>query len=284
MSKIQNESPLTLNDVPVSGEINASEALFKNYQDKYSRYFEFAQSRTNFQIEKFIGLEDSTIVHSYATILHQTRVMNGELLREAKEGTELVRNFELKWPEGEDNSKPKQWPNHEGHMVWCWYDLDLIAYQFRTAELKLNIKDKLQQLDFFYKLLAQLEKNNGGEFTKEQYENEAPKYWSIRFKKQVFEDLMGNKLGISGGNIRSLLTATAQPILPDSKNTAIDFPNIFNDLVQGKNLPNILNSLMIDVTKEIATTTNNLAKLESTPEVSKLGNKSSFENLGVVTE
>lgn len=259
----------------VGNTVTPSQMLMDNYLNKHSQYSEFAQSRTNFQIEKFIALADNTPVNCYVNTLHQTRVMNGELLREVKEATELMREFKYKYPDGEntDLTKPVMWPNNDGVNKMCWYDLDKISHDHRVMELSINIKDKLLQLEYFYAIMDRMIELHGKEFTKLEYENEAPEYWNTRLQKQVMENLMMSKFGIDSGNSSAILHSASEPILPNSANTAIPFPNIFQALAEG-NVTEVLNLLQVNVATEIT-------KINGTSE-NLLGNSPSFESLGVV--
>jgi len=262
-------SNTNLSEVAIIGSsINPVELLMQNYLNQHLRYTEFAQSKTNFQIEKFIGLADNTPVNCYVTTLYQTRVMNGELLREVTEATSLVRQFEYTWSKVEDKTQPLE---HNGRLTW--YDLEEINYKHRISELSINIRDKLQQLEFYYKVLDQMVENHGGEFTREEYEAEAPEYWSIRLQKQVLGDLVNSKFGVNSGNLEAIIHASAEAILPDSKNTAIDFPNIFGELAAG-NIAGVLNHLQVQVTEAIRT-----VNLQETP---MIDSSETFESLGVV--
>lgn len=262
----------------ITADSTPAEILMANYLSQHAQYEEFAQSRTNFQIEKFIAEADNTPVNCYVNTLHQTRVMNGELLREVKEATELMRTFQIKWfSDGADRSQPIKWPDHNGVDRHCWYDMDKIAHDHRVMELSINIKDKLQQLNTFYKILEQLRINHGRDFTRQDYENEAPEYWNARFQKQVLGDIVNAKFGINSGNLEGIIHGMAAPILPDSVNTGIDFPirEVMSLLANGQ-VYDVLNFLQVNTTNKICAINN------TTPEQSAISEAPSFEQLGVV--
>lgn len=257
----------------INKSISGAEVLMNNYLAMHSEYAKFAQSRTNFQIEKFIAMADNTPVNCYVTTLFQTRVMNGELLREVKEATELLREFEYKWKDNTDKNVPIWWHNNDGVRKLHWYDLDKVAHDHRVLEISINIKDKLQQLQFFYILMDKMKEVHGGEFTKLEYEQEAPEYWNARLQKQVFEDLMSRQFGINPGNMTSIITAVAEPILLDGNNSAIEFPNIFKELAAG-NFTEVLNLLQGETS----------ARLQAITGCNKNLEQATFESLGVITK
>lgn len=208
---------------------------FDDYMKWYDRYKMMSQGRTDFQIEKFIALDDCTPCHSYVHTLYQTRVMRGELLREVREGIELARTFEYKWSD-KLTDQPIWWetsgPNG-GSKKLCWHDIDKMEYDHRVLEIGMSIKDKLQQLELFNAILEKMVENNGGEFTREQYQNEAPAYWSTRFQKQIADNILERKTGISSGDIKSLRLAMADPIVPNSPNQVESFPEVFKKTLSG---------------------------------------------------
>jgi hypothetical protein len=208
---------ITVND----DEKHSMETVFSDYLKWQDRYEEFSQGRTNFQIEKFIALEDGTPAHNYVNTLYQTRVMRGEFMREVKRGIELERNFAYKWNDhlnkfGPD--VPLASKDENGNEKFIWYDLEKIDHDHTIIELKMSMKDKLQQLETFNAILAKMEENNGGPFTKEQYENEAPEYWEKRFERQAIDDIIAARLGMNTGNTKSIRQALAPTILPNSVN------------------------------------------------------------------
>jgi hypothetical protein len=202
-------------------EKHSMETVFADYLKWQSRYEEFSQGRTSFQIEKFIALEDGTPAHNYVNTLYQTRVMRGEFMREVKRGIEMERNFAYRWNEhlnkfGQD--VPLCVKDENGNDKFIWYDLEKIEHDHTLTELKMSMKDKLQQLEIFNAILSKMEENNGGQFTKEQYDQEAPDYWEKRFERQAVDDIISTRLGMNTGNTKSIRQALAPTILPNSVN------------------------------------------------------------------
>lgn len=215
---------------------HSMETVFADYLKWQSRYEEFSQGRTNFQIEKFIALEDGTPTHNYVNTLYQTRVMRGEFMREVKRGIEMERNFAYRWTEhlnkfGED--VPLSIKDENGNDKFIWYDLEKIEHDHTLTELKMSMKDKLQQLETFNAILAKMEENNGGMFTKEQYDQEAPEYWEKRFERQAIDDIIATRLGMNTGNTKSIRQALAPAILPNSVNQ-VDGDALIGKLINGE--------------------------------------------------
>lgn len=196
-------------------------AIWEDYLKWHPKYDEFAQGRTNFQIEKFTVFEDGTPANNYVNTLYQTRVMRGELLRELKEGIETQRLFDWRWGDHDPN-EPIETVDQFNNTKLLWYDLEKMAHDHRIMELKMSIKDKLQQLDLFDKILTQLEENHGRGFTREDYDNEAPLYWEKRFERQALDSIIYARTGVDTGTIKSIRQGIADPIVKDSVNKMDD--------------------------------------------------------------
>lgn len=189
--------------------------IFDEYLKWHDRYDEFAQGRTNFQIEQFVALEDGTPAHNYVNTLYQTRVMRGEFMREVKRGVELERNFEYRWKnhlQTHGPDVPLEIKDEAGNPKYIWYDLEKFEHDHTLMEMKMSIKDKVQQLQTFDEILLKLEEMNGGKFTKKQYDDEAPSYWMNRFLRQSVDDLISSRLGISTGDAKVIRQALAPAI------------------------------------------------------------------------
>jgi hypothetical protein len=124
---------------------------------------------------------------------------------------------------------------------------------------------------------------HGGDFTREEYEAEAPAYWNARLTKQIASALMSSRYGIDTGNYEALLNATAAPILPDSLNKPIQFPmGALHALTTGSlfdgtpaNLGDVINYLQASTQASIANVTGTVPQLQQ-------NNNPTFESLGVV--
>ena len=214
-----------------------ADAVYQEYLKWLPKYEEFAQGRTNFQIEKFVSLEDGTPANNYVNVLYQTRVMRGEFMREVKRGLELQRNFDYRWTthlETHGPNVPIEVEDGESGKKFVWYDLEKLELEHTVHELRLSIKDKIQQLETFEAILNKLEENNGGNFTKDQYENEAPDYWEKRLERQSVDDIVSARLGVSTGNVKSIRQAMAPTILDNSPNQIKGEDPLIKRLIDGR--------------------------------------------------
>lgn len=214
-----------------------AETVYSDYLKWLPKYEEFAQGRTNFQIEKFVALEDGTPANNYVNVLFQTRTMRSEFMREVKRGIELQRNFDYRWNKHIEEHGPEvplEVADENNGKKFIWYDLEKFELEHTVSELRLSIKDKIQQLELFDAILNQLEENNGGEFTKDQLEKEAPEYWEKRFERQAVDEIISARLGVSTGNAKSIRQAMAPTILKDSPNQITKENPLVKRLIDGK--------------------------------------------------
>ena len=70
---------------------------------------QMAQGRTNFQLEKFIGLNTHNISVSFEHILKERRIMATGYMHKLIEMKERVREFNYKWENIVDKSQPLMW-------------------------------------------------------------------------------------------------------------------------------------------------------------------------------
>jgi len=210
--------------------INAQEAVFndeflKQASDNVFAWEEsdkeMAQGRTNFQIEKFIGLNTHNLSVSFEHILKERRIMAAGYMGKLIEMKERVREFEYKWKNVEDKSEPIRWetsgPGGGGKKL-CWYDLEELELTHYLKGSELEIRDRLHQLQHLDQMLDKLVEQNGGTPpTREQFLAENEEYWDTRLAEQALDDLMASQTGISGANIQAMRRASA-PAIIDSRN------------------------------------------------------------------
>jgi hypothetical protein len=208
--------------------INAQDAVFndeflKQASDNVFAWEEsdkeMAQGRTNFQIEKFIGLNTHNISVSFEHILKERRIMAGGYMGKLIEMKEKVREFEYKW-DGKDKSQPIMWETGGpgGGKKLCWYDLEELELTHYLKGSELEIRDRLHQLQHLDKMLDKLVEQNGGTPpTREQFLAENQEYWDTRLAEQALDDLMAAQTGISGANLQAMRRASA-PSMVDSRN------------------------------------------------------------------
>lgn len=181
---------------------------------------EMAQGRTNFQIEKFIGLNTHNISVSFEHILKERRIMAAGYMFKLIEMKEKVREFEYKWKDVEDKTQPIRWETGGpgGGKKLCWYDLEELELTHYLKGSELEIRDRLHQLQHLDKMLEKLVEQNGGTPpTREQFLAENEEYWDTRLAEQALDDLMASQTGISGANIQAMRRASA-PSMVDPRN------------------------------------------------------------------
>ena len=178
---------------------------------------ELAQTRSNFQIEKFIVLGNYTIPAAVHQILRERRVSAEayvELLITMKEKS---REFEHRWKDN-DKSQPVESKTAEGGYKQHWFDLDQYRLYIFLKSSELEIRDRIQQMETLDKILISLYEKNGGPVSREQFESEDHIYWERRFADQMFDEIISKNSGISQGNLHSVRRALAPTIGDDDTN------------------------------------------------------------------
>lgn len=181
---------------------------------------EMSQGRTNFQIEKFIGLDCHNISTFFERILKERKVCAEGYMLKLIEMKKKVREFEYKWGEVEDKTKPILWDigTRDKSKVLCWFDLDNLEMKNYLKSSEIEIRDSLYQMEHLDKMLNKAIEMNGGKSPdREQFLEESETYWDRRLAEQALDDLMGSILGISGANIQAMRRASA-PSIVDQKN------------------------------------------------------------------
>jgi len=188
---------------------------------------EMAQGRTNFQIEKFIALNTHNISVTFEHILKERRIMAEGYMQKLIHMKKTVRNFEFKWKDHHDKSKPLLYSpdgdegdekSSDKYKVPHWYDLEELQLMHYLKTSENEIRDRLHQLELFDRILDKLVERNGGTPpTREQFLEENEEYWDTRLAEQALDDLMSSRTGISGGNLQAMRRASA-PSLIDERN------------------------------------------------------------------
>jgi hypothetical protein len=206
----------------------AGEYLNKAFENVYKYHEidkELAQGRTNFQLEKFALLETYTLESAYESVLKSRRQMAEGLMSKLLEMQEKVREFEYKWTEVADKTKPIKWEctggapgGGGGGVKLCWFDLDQMQLEHFLRSSELEVRDRLYQMDHLDKMLNELTERNGGQpVSREQFLANEENYWKARFSEQMLDEILGSQLGCSIGNIHSVRRSTA-PALIDQRN------------------------------------------------------------------
>ena len=198
---------------------NVEKCVYRWVQEDY----ELSQTRSNFQIEKFITLNYPSIPHAFENTLRNRRVMAEGLMQKVIEAKEKQREFDLKW-NNVPKDQPIQW-DIGSQKKWCWYDLDLKAHELYLNTVENEIRDRVLQIEFFDEVLDALVKKNGGPITKKQFDEESPKYWQRRFAKQIFDEMISRNTGINPGNLESIRQAMYPTVVENGINRIDEFPN-----------------------------------------------------------
>lgn len=207
-------------DKLTASEIVKDQVIFRQVFDEIFRWEEqdkeHAQSRSNFQIEKFIALDNFTISSAFHSLLKNRRVLAEGLFHKVTEMKEAQREFDHKWKD-----KPKDQPIEWMGKKLCWYDIDSMRFENYMRSAELELRDRVQQMRFFDGLLDKLIETNGGPITKEQFEEEESVYWERRLANQTYDEILSRHTGVSPGNIHSMRRAAA-PTIVDDRNRVKD--------------------------------------------------------------
>ena len=181
---------------------------FYNIESKLNnmidREKDFAQKRSNFQIEKFIGCSEYTPITQFRLLSHNAYVILQEVRKE-------MINMERKERKLSCFHKPNA---NENENV----DLDILDIELEIENSEIRIRGLLKEIDFFEKCCNELEKRNKKPFTPEQLQLEEPTYWQKRIETQIRQTQMGQQTGMGEGNLNSLEQALALPITENSIN------------------------------------------------------------------
>ena len=194
----------------------ASENVFRWEQSDR----EMAQGRTNFQLEKFIGLNTHNLSVTFEHILKERRIMASGYMQKLIEMKERVREFDWKWANHGDKTQPLIYDvgTESGKKVLCWYDLEELNLTHYLRSSELEIRDRLHQMEHMDKMMDKLVEQNGGvPPNRAQFLEENEEYWDTRLAEQALDDLMASRTGISIGNIQAMRRASG-PAIVDPKN------------------------------------------------------------------
>lgn len=176
---------------------------YETYHSKLrSQFHEFAQRKSDFQVEKFTACSDGTIPsHQYRHTLTQIRVALTELKRRI-----VDRERQIRTRDRAIEGKPEDW------------DLDVAAAETEIESLTYDIEAKLIEVNGYAAILEQLEKENGKPFTNADFQADEPEYWRRRFARQMHDSVVDRQTGCGQGNLIALREACVDPIIPGSVN------------------------------------------------------------------
>jgi glycosyltransferase involved in cell wall biosynthesis len=214
---------------------------------------ELAQGRTNFQLEKFALLETHTLPSAFESTLKARRQMAEGYMYKLIEMKEKVREFDYKWTNVEDKTKPIFWeetgPGGGGKKL-CWFDLDELQLTHYLKSCELEIRDRLHQMQHLDKILEKLiEQNEGKPVSREQFLENDALYWERRFADQAMDEMISSQTGISIGNLHSMRRASA-PSIVDKRNELPEGYLPINKLLQN---PQSKVEFLTDLQKKVLT-------------------------------
>ena len=251
----KNSSELTYNPIDSHQAVFDDEYLtqaFSNVLRWEESDKEMAQGRTNFQLEKFIGLNTHNLSVSFEHILKERRIMATGYMYKLIEMKEKVREFDYKWEDKEDKTKPLMWDiggPGGGSKKLCWYDLDQLELTHYLKSSEMEIRDRLHQMEHLDKMLDKLVGQNGGTPpTREQFLEENQEYWDTRLAEQALDDLMASQTGISGANLQAMRRASA-PSMVDPRNNMKEGYLPMNKLLDQQGRMEFINDLQGKVMK-----------------------------------
>lgn len=188
-----------------------------SYHEKLkSQFREFAQRKSDFQIEKFVACSDSTIPsHIYRHTLVQMRVALTELKRRIIDRERQIRTRDR----GDRLVSPDR-------------DLDVAAAETEIESLTYDIDSKLIEINLYARILEHLEDDHGKPFTNEEFQADEPEYWRRRFAQQVYDSMVDRQTGCGQGNMIAMREACYPTILPDSVNRIEELPTTIAGLAQ----------------------------------------------------
>ena len=223
---------------------------FKQVEDQLKkmkeRAEEFCQTRSNFQIEKFIACDEYTPITRFKHVAHNSYVTMQEVRRELIERERLIRKIAKLQEKQEACGDPKKKDR----------DLDILEISRQLEDLDLRIKGLLKEVDLMESICNALEEEEiektGTGFTDEKFQSQEPEYWTIRLANQMHQAQIGQQSGVGEGNYGSALMAAEKPILDGSKNEIAPLPiGNMNDIAALALLPRngVREKYLIDASK-----------------------------------
>lgn len=202
-------------DIVVKVRDDRFEAINKRLELMRERQEEFCQSRSAFQIEKFIACSEHTPASRFRTVSHNSYVALQEarrLMIERERKQRKIDKLEIMIKE-----------KGSGCRSYEDCDLDIFELQRQLQDDDIRIKGLLREVECMERICDALEKANGGKFTYVQFDDEEPEYWRVRLSSQMHTSKVGAMTGVEPGNYSSYLQAIEKPILPDSDNVMKPF-------------------------------------------------------------
>jgi hypothetical protein len=202
---------------------NRFKSVEKRLEKMKIRADEFCQSRSNFQIEKFIVGDEYTPISQFKHVSYNSYITLQEVRRNLIERERLNRKIEQLEIDIAKSKDPKI--NNR--------DLDLYEANRRLDDIEIRIKGLLREIDYMEAICDKLEEEEiaqtGTGFTAEKYQEREPEYWECRIANQMHTSQIAAQTGVGESNYMSMLKACMDPVL-DSKNKINKISLELNDL------------------------------------------------------
>ena len=198
---------------------------------------EFCQSRSNFQIEKFIACDEYTPITKFRHVAHNSFVAMQECrrmivdLERKRRRIENLQEAIKKQILVEDVEKGgttleafgiQTTPNGKINPHFKDYDLEIYDLSTQVVDTEIRLKGLFKEIDYMEAICNKLESDEiaktGSGFNAEKYQLREKEYWNVRLASQMHRSQIANQLGIGEGNYMSYLMSVEDPILPNSTN------------------------------------------------------------------
>lgn len=184
------------------------------------RAMEFAQARSAFQIEKFIGCDEHTPITRFRHLSHNSFATLKAVKQTVLEREKLDRLLKKLEKKSKSSIRKLKLLFKDDHL-----DIDIIRLKEQIEDFDVQIKGGLKEVEVFESLCDALEKQNNGPFTYAQLEAEEPERWHKQLSAQAYQSMLARTVGVNEGNVVAMLNASSTPILSGSINVskAFDF-------------------------------------------------------------
>ena len=176
------------------------------------RQYEFAQTRSKFQIEKFIACDEYSPITKYRHLANNSYVLLEKVKNLLIERERITRQIKRKEDRQVDIKLNRIKPTEKTQDI----DLDIYQLQCRLESIEIDIKGTLDEIEIFEELCDKLEKENGKPFTYEDFEKDQPNYWKIRLANKLHNSKASRLLNITEGLYNTYMMAREEPLLEDS--------------------------------------------------------------------
>ena len=188
----------------MKNNLQKHEEYTKLFEELKEQFKEMGRLKSDFDIEKFTvkSKGEGLPAHQFHMLMRQYRLAIGETKRMYIEKERLQRKLNrLVESEPED------------------YDLDVMDLQRQIDDIEIDLVNKKGMIDGFEVCRQALIKlNNGKSYTDKQYQDEEPKFWEQKMKKQVLAQIRERTTGIKEGTTEAIDWLEQPTLLKSSPN------------------------------------------------------------------